>query len=323
MSKYTTELRYICEEAAGLKESVGYGRALQVIEQARTKIFDFDYPIFDQDYKAVLETKILKHFYTQEIGCETAALWKWRLNTSMNEIMPYYNMLYKNGMQIINPFWDTDLQESMEKAGTAKENSSNSQTREDSTERTNDITRTDSGTITDAGTKEVTTEGELSGTVTGSGSDTVAGQSAAKNVRWDKYADTPQGAVTNLDNDTYLTNARKITDDGSGSTTSQTTTYGKTDTSGQESSETQNVETEDVRTLNTKQLTNDRESGKAISEQAGSGSKTANTTETYLIKKTGRSGVNVVERFMQARDTILDVDNMILADLQCLFMGLW
>ena len=68
MSVFTTQLRYICESLAGLQESTGYENVTQVINGARDKIFSFTYPIYDENYRSVLETKILKHFYTQERG---------------------------------------------------------------------------------------------------------------------------------------------------------------------------------------------------------------------------------------------------------------
>ena len=63
MSKYTSEVRFICENMAGLVESVGYTGVDDVLKNSRGKIFDFSYPIFDEAYRPVLETKILKHFY--------------------------------------------------------------------------------------------------------------------------------------------------------------------------------------------------------------------------------------------------------------------
>ena len=60
--------------------------------------FDFglkDYPIFDEEYRDHLNDMILKHYYMSEIGFETANLFKQYLNNKMNEIMPYYNTLYK------------------------------------------------------------------------------------------------------------------------------------------------------------------------------------------------------------------------------------
>ena len=109
MSKYTTEVRYICETFSGLDESKGCFNINEIIEQSRSKIFSFDYPIFDEKYRGVLETKILKHYYTREIGLETVGLWLHKLDVKMNEIMPYYNQLYKSCLLEFNPFYNTDF----------------------------------------------------------------------------------------------------------------------------------------------------------------------------------------------------------------------
>lgn len=108
MSKYTTEVRFICETYAGLTESVGYDDVDEVIEASRGKIFG-NYPIFDETYRSVLESKILRHYYTREISEETVGLWKLRLNNRMNEIMPYFNKLYKSELIEFNPLYDVDL----------------------------------------------------------------------------------------------------------------------------------------------------------------------------------------------------------------------
>ena len=128
MSEYTTELRYICETYAGLKESAGYKDVPSIIEGARSKIFSFDYPIFDSAYKSVIETKIIKHYYTREIAHESVGLWLLRLDATMNEIMPYYNQLYKSELIKFDPMQDTDLTKDH-----TKDNSGNSQTDDDYT----------------------------------------------------------------------------------------------------------------------------------------------------------------------------------------------
>lgn len=67
--------------------------------------FDFglkDYPIFDEDYREHLNDMILKHYYMAEIGFETASLFKQYLNNKMEEIMPYYNTLYKLQTDLLN-----------------------------------------------------------------------------------------------------------------------------------------------------------------------------------------------------------------------------
>ena len=108
MSKYTTEVRFICESIAGNSESVGGNGIDSVIQRAIPKIFDFDFPIFKSDYKNVLATKILKHYYTREIGYETYGLWKFKLNVRLNEIMPYFNQLYESTLLEFNPLLDVD-----------------------------------------------------------------------------------------------------------------------------------------------------------------------------------------------------------------------
>lgn len=74
MAKYTTQLRNIVES--------GY------------PLFDFDYPIFDEEYRPVLEQKIINRYYFREIGFETVGQFKHFLKTKLNEIMPYYNEHY-------------------------------------------------------------------------------------------------------------------------------------------------------------------------------------------------------------------------------------
>ena len=75
MSKYTTTIKNLVEN--------GFDLGLK------------DYPIFDETYREHLNDMIIKHYYISEIGFETAELFKMQLNNKMNEIMPYYNSLYK------------------------------------------------------------------------------------------------------------------------------------------------------------------------------------------------------------------------------------
>ena len=67
--------------------------------------FDFkmdSYPIFDENYRDTLNQNILYHYYENEIGFETASLFRFYLNQKLNEIMPYYNELYKVQTKIID-----------------------------------------------------------------------------------------------------------------------------------------------------------------------------------------------------------------------------
>lgn len=128
MSKYTTEVRFICENSAGLSESEGADNIDSILDKCWNKVFNFDFPIFDENYRQVLCRKILKHYYTREIAHETVGRWKLALNAKLNEIMPYYNQLYKSELLEFNPFYDVDLTRSREGSGTSNRVSKNTET---------------------------------------------------------------------------------------------------------------------------------------------------------------------------------------------------
>lgn len=107
MSKYTTEVRFICETNANLTESVGFNDIENVLEKSWNKIFS-DFPIFDEKYRAELCKKILRHYYTREICCETVGRWKLFLSDKMKNIMPYYNQLYQSELLKIQPLVSVD-----------------------------------------------------------------------------------------------------------------------------------------------------------------------------------------------------------------------
>ena len=90
--------------------------------------FDFglqNYPIFNETYRNTLNNNILNHYYENEIGFETANLFKFYLNQKLNEIMPYYNELYKNQEKLIkdNLFDNVDLEETSNRINNTSTNS--------------------------------------------------------------------------------------------------------------------------------------------------------------------------------------------------------
>lgn len=131
MSKYTTEVRFICENSAGLSKSEGADNVDSILDKCWNKVFNFDFPIFDEKYRQVLCRKILKHYYTREIAHETVGRWKLALNAKLNEIMPYYNQLYKSELLEFNPFYDVDLTRNRQGSGTSKKTSDNKETNND------------------------------------------------------------------------------------------------------------------------------------------------------------------------------------------------
>lgn len=109
MSKYTTEVRFICESKSGLEISGGSNDVDNIIANSWNKIFTSKAPFFDEEYRSVLCQKILKHYYLREICCETVGIWTLWMNTRLEEIMPYYNKLYESAKIEFNPMQDVDL----------------------------------------------------------------------------------------------------------------------------------------------------------------------------------------------------------------------
>ena len=176
MSKYTTELRFICEMKSGFSSDVLPSKSpAEIIAAARSAVFNFDYPVPDNSKKEELETKILQHYYTREICCETVGRWQLFLRDKMQMIMPKYNRMYKAEQMA----YDREL-------------------------RNIDVTITHNETGSDARETNATRTDNLSETTT---------DSAATH---DRFSDTPQGTVTNVDNDTYLTEYRYVTSSDSG-----------------------------------------------------------------------------------------------------------
>lgn len=62
-----------------------------------------DYPIYDEAHRDELNMKIVRRYYMREIGLETFGLFKFYLRSTMMEIMPYYNRIYKVLDQDFNP----------------------------------------------------------------------------------------------------------------------------------------------------------------------------------------------------------------------------
>lgn len=123
MSEYTTQVRFICESYAGLQESAGADDVNTIVALAAPKIF-MNFPIWDEGYRLTLETKILKHFYLREIAHETVGLWRLRLDTYMNELMPVYNKMYAAVSQEFNPLFDVDITRTHDGTSTDSTNSS-------------------------------------------------------------------------------------------------------------------------------------------------------------------------------------------------------
>lgn len=255
MSKYTTQVRFICENKAGLSESAGANHVDEVLIKSWDKIFTSEVAIFDESYRETICKKILKHYYLREICCETVGIWLMWLNTKFEEIMPYYNQLYESAKLKFEPFYDTDYKRTSGRTVGVTESGSGDSTTNSTTEATNSSTTT----------------------VNESGKST------------DKYADTPQGALTNVENGSYLTNARIVDDSGESST---------------------NVSGNDSVTV----------TGTGKSSTSGKKDTKDDFTESVSGKVGGTSYSKLLAEY---RETFLNIDMMVIDEFKDLFFTLW
>lgn len=247
MSKYTTEVRFICESKSGLSESKGFGSVDEVLNGSWDKIFTSKVSFFDEEYRGVLCKKILKHYYLREIGCETVGIWLLWMNTKLEEIMPYYNKLYESELIKFNPMYDVDWNRKGNKTGN------------------------------ESGSGSRSTSGNNSGTNTQSGT--------SSNTRKDLYSDTPQGALAGIESETYLTNARKVSD--SGETGVNASTSGRY-------------------------------------EDSESSSNKVDTTEDYVESVSGKQGGSSYSKLLsEFRETFLNIDMLVIEEFEEMFMGMW
>lgn len=382
MSKYTTEVRYICENYAGLDKSADYSQVNSVVQTAAPLIFE-QFEIFDEQYRLTLETKILRHYYTREICAETVGLWKLWLNNKMHEIMPFYNQLYKSELLKFNPLYDVDYTTTKAGSGNTsksedrsydsegkniKSKISNREENESLEENRNDINslvrnensseneKIDRENIQNkninrnAENNENATENK---TGTNIKSENNTSDITKNSTNRDAYSDTPQGSLTDVDNNTYLTTYRKIGEDGSenanenknGITSDRQNNTSENSSVKNENENEGKIENENNKRandfekneneseINKRNLTNntgrnsnsnENEIGNNIRNENENFDSVITSTDQYLMHVQGkRSSTDFSKLLIEFRKTFLNIDSMIINELAPLFMGVY
>lgn len=68
------------------------------------------YPIHSEPYRAVLNEKIIRRYWLREIGHPHLEQFRFRMDTVMREVMPYYNELYLSTQLQYDPLKTIDLE---------------------------------------------------------------------------------------------------------------------------------------------------------------------------------------------------------------------
>lgn len=246
-----------------------------------------NFPIFDENYRVALESKILNHFYLREIGAETPELFLYYLNRELNEQAPYFNELYRSLTFEFNPLYTVNKTINHTGSGTHANT------------RTDNLSETTSGSSQSSGSKNDTSKSTTSGSGTSSGSSSGTNKSG--------FSDTPQGAVTGIENaltpqgSGYLTNASVGTSTGTSSNT--------------ESSNTQN----DTELGST---TSGSTSTSGTKSNTGTQSNSATDTDSYIDTVIGYEA-KPYELIKAFRDNIINVDMKIIKLLNGCFMEIY
>lgn len=330
MSKYTTEVRFICETLAGYTDHAGLNNVDDVIDKALPKIFNFDYPIFNESYRNVLNRKIIDHYYFREIGFETISLWQYKLRVKLNEIMPFYNQLYEElgKLKDVNLFDNVDYHthhagNSTNDTDETSKNTSNDVRDNVSSSSVNSKGTVDNNTLTN---QEVT-EGDVKQTTQYGSKTENNGTTKSGEKSTSKFSDTPQGGITGIENDNYLTNVtinEKPYGDLNKTTNQDTTTNSGSDVT--TTKDTQKHKTTGTNNTNTTDSSSADSFMKETSnkEDINNVLRNIKTTDDFLDWVHGKNGGgSYLEMLPLLKQNLYNVDMLVIEELEELFMQLW
>ena len=94
-------------------------------KETHDKIFDFEYPLSNKVNKTDFECQILNHYMMRRIGFETLTSFQLYLENKLNEILPYYNIMF-DALDDYNLFNDGEvITRTRQDNGTSSLNSTN------------------------------------------------------------------------------------------------------------------------------------------------------------------------------------------------------
>ena len=263
-----------------------------LIENGRKKLFNFDYPIFDEDYRKVLETNFIRNFFMREIGHETEGYFQFRLETWLLINMDYYNALFKSALLEYNPLYNQDLQVTYNKQ--------------------NDTNRNDNRKT------NANTQGNDSNTVN-------ATQESNSNVSSNQTANsktTDNDFTRNLDSDQPDERLAITTNDGSG-VIEYATKISENKTTGNQTSQNDSESTSD--STSNQNASSSAESQSTVNSNQNDELKSEiKNTEDYIQKTLGKNGnITYPEMIMKYRQSLLRIEKEMFREMEVLFLGIY
>ena len=320
MSDYTTQLRFICESYANRNDKPQPQADVdETIRLARTKLFSFDYPIFDENYREHLESKIISHFYTREIGLETVGLFKHHLKNKMREIMPYYNQMYLSEKLKFDPFMNTEMSDLHNSSHEDKREADNTRSGLEQSATDRDLkahSDDESGRSYENDSKAVS-DSDLE--KRGTEKDKLAGSNVLV-----KHSDTPLGAIDATvavgDHSNYLSDVTEtVTTPTNPAEHSYESRHDITNASSQETGKGAE---------NSHGSSDNKVDESTITEASRSENYSESATETgthdYFGRLFGKTGSETYSEMLNKfRQTFLNIDLDVIHELDSLFMLVW
>lgn len=335
MATYTVELRKQIDNLLRFQYDLHQLTHAQKIENVLPLIFNFDFDIFDEKYRSVIETKLLNAYYFRELGYETYGEWHFRLKEFLQRRMPYYNRLYRSALvNDYDPFDDVGYKDTYTRSNNSNRDTNETGAHSDHAETDMESHATDSGTTdstshnsdhSETDTESHTTDsGTRDGTTNKTGSKD-SKDSGTENERTTAQ-DTPQQSLNanehyasgitvdnkNHSNDVAETHSDDAKTHGENAGKSDTTGKNTTDSKGDDQTHGENAGKSDT-------------TGKSTTDSKGDTGLTQNqkfqNTEQYLFERHGRTGrFNVGQLIDSQRKNILDVDTLLVSEANELFL---
>lgn len=321
MSDYTTSVMDI------VKSFSNTGNIFNDIKSAAPKIFDFEYPIWDMKHKNELQEKIVRRYINREIGLETYGLWKLYLCDRMNSIMPYFNDLAKSLnlnydiLSNVNLVTDsTDIDEKTENTNENYTNKDNFESNEGIKDEhsyliNNKRNLTNNYTINEIKEHRGSDSEENSGSVDNTGTQSNEGNQLTSDLPQYNAAGYDYGTENRFLKNTMTNNLHE------NNSNNLTKSYNSN-----EENTGHNVNTDDETININDNGSNDRTSTKK-DERNNEGSrgvtfKTDNVLSKNQIVK-GNNGKTYGELIQSYRESLINIDNMIIDELSDLFMNIY
>lgn len=330
MGVYSTELREIIADVVGIGADECMTNINGCIDNSVDELFNFDYEIFDEQYRKILEKKILKHFFCREISYDSVPYWRFRLDVKMNEIMPYYNQLYRSAVLEINPLYNIHLESEKTDKGSDTRTVAETNTGTVGNSVTNEVESSNNRTDKKSGSDTRKSESKNGNTTqsdnltSSSGANTTTTEGSNNNTN--KFADTPQGGLKGLEDGTYLTNATMV--DEKKKETSKVE-LGQSVSSKDKVITTEAQVGEETMSYGGVHTVNDSGTNKITGTQTRTDNLNKNvsdkviTDKTYVEKIAGTNGVSESKLLMEYRKTFMNIDMLVIGELEELFIQIW